>query len=223
MSSSEDLRREFESLHAELRACRACPKMVGPPVHGAPVESEVFLLGQAPGPHEGKLGRPFAYTAGRTLFRWFEEATDVGEEQFRGERLYGGRRTLLSGQRERRWGSRTRAGRGRALRILHHTRTRDRSPESRARRGKAGDRRGARAVRGQEKFSSGGCGWQNFQNTLPRLGLRGYLSSPSERTFFLAESRTGKNFTPWSARENRRSSGLGPANAIAQDESRFLH
>jgi uracil-DNA glycosylase len=61
--------------------------MVGPPVHGAAIETPLFLLGQAPGPHEAKYGRPFAYTAGRTLFRWFEEATGVGEVEFR-EHVY---------------------------------------------------------------------------------------------------------------------------------------
>ena len=30
-----------------------------------------------------KLGRPFAWTAGRTLFRWFEEAAGLSEAQFR--------------------------------------------------------------------------------------------------------------------------------------------
>jgi uracil-DNA glycosylase len=31
----------------------------------------VLLVGQAPGPRERDSGRPFAYTAGRTLFSWF--------------------------------------------------------------------------------------------------------------------------------------------------------
>lgn len=57
--------------------------MIGPVVHGPPVPSPVFLLGQAPGPREGGLGRPFAWTAGRTLFRWFEEALGVDEPTFR--------------------------------------------------------------------------------------------------------------------------------------------
>lgn len=57
--------------------------MHGPVVHGPPVLSPVFLLGQAPGPHEGKLMRPFAWTAGKTLFRWFEEALGVPEARFR--------------------------------------------------------------------------------------------------------------------------------------------
>jgi uracil-DNA glycosylase len=53
-----------------IRACRACPDMVGPPVACAPVLSTVMFLGQAPGPHEASIGRPFAWTAGKTLFGW---------------------------------------------------------------------------------------------------------------------------------------------------------
>lgn len=56
--------------------------MVGPVVVPRPVASKVYLIGQAPGPHEGKLGRPFAWTAGKTLFRWFE-SIGVDEERFR--------------------------------------------------------------------------------------------------------------------------------------------
>jgi uracil-DNA glycosylase len=61
--------------------------MIGPVVHGPPVASRVILVGQAPGPREGAFGRPFAWTAGRTLFRWFEETTGMPEETFR-ERVY---------------------------------------------------------------------------------------------------------------------------------------
>jgi uracil-DNA glycosylase len=57
--------------------------MIGPVVHGPPVLSKVMLVGQAPGPREGSFGRPFAWTAGRTLFRWFEESLGVSEERFR--------------------------------------------------------------------------------------------------------------------------------------------
>jgi len=53
-----------------LRACRDCPKMTGPPVHGEPVAAPVMLLGQAPGTREIAEGRPFCWTAGRTLFGW---------------------------------------------------------------------------------------------------------------------------------------------------------
>ena len=57
--------------------------MIGPVVHGPPVLSRVMLVGQAPGPREGSFGKPFAWTAGRTLFRWFEESMGIGEEDFR--------------------------------------------------------------------------------------------------------------------------------------------
>ena len=59
------------------------PPGFGPPVHGPPVLSGVFLFGQAPGPHEARLGRPFAWTAGKTLFRWLEQVTGAGEEAVR--------------------------------------------------------------------------------------------------------------------------------------------
>ena len=76
-------RQKLLSLHRELDACKACPKMIGPVVHGPPVVSRVLLIGQAPGPREGSFGRPFAWTAGKTLFRWFEEALGVDEASFR--------------------------------------------------------------------------------------------------------------------------------------------
>ena len=79
----KDRARALRLLHAELDACSRCPKMIGPVVHGPPVLSRVLLVGQAPGPHEGKFGKPFAWTAGKTLFRWFEGALGLGEERFR--------------------------------------------------------------------------------------------------------------------------------------------
>ena len=65
-----------------LLACRDCPDMVGPVVAGPAVVSRVLLLGQAPGPHEGKVGKPFAWTAGKTLFRWFGQI-GIREDVFR--------------------------------------------------------------------------------------------------------------------------------------------
>jgi len=68
---------------AELHACRKCPRMASAPVSGPAVRSEVLLVGQAPGVREPQLGRPFAWTAGKTLFRWFEESCGFGEDIFR--------------------------------------------------------------------------------------------------------------------------------------------
>ena len=56
--------------------------MIGPVVTHRPVLSKVYLIGQAPGPREGSFGRPFAWTAGKTLFRWFS-TIGLDEEQFR--------------------------------------------------------------------------------------------------------------------------------------------
>ncbi len=66
-----------------LRKCRLCSRMNPPPVSGGAVVSGVVLVGQAPGDKEPKLGRPFAWTAGRTLFGWFNEAAGWSEEKFR--------------------------------------------------------------------------------------------------------------------------------------------
>ena len=72
--------RALRGVHRDIRALRL-PGLVGAPVHGPPVPSRVFLLGQAPGPHEARLGRPFAWTAGRTLFSWFERACGATERE----------------------------------------------------------------------------------------------------------------------------------------------
>ena len=66
----------------QLRRCRLCPDMVPPVITGQPVLSEILLIGQAPGDKEGALGRPFAWTAGKTLFKWFE-SIGVPEDAFR--------------------------------------------------------------------------------------------------------------------------------------------
>jgi uracil-DNA glycosylase len=75
----------LRAVHRDIVAFR--PRGFGPPVHGPPVPSRIFLLGQAPGPHEARLGRPFAWTAGKTLFRWLERATGASEQTVR-ERIY---------------------------------------------------------------------------------------------------------------------------------------
>jgi uracil-DNA glycosylase len=72
---------------ARLRHCRRCPLMHPPPISGGAVMSEVLLVGQAPGVREPVAARPFAWTAGKTLFRWFEEASGLTEEAVR-EKIY---------------------------------------------------------------------------------------------------------------------------------------
>jgi uracil-DNA glycosylase len=56
--------------------------MHAPPIHGTAVLSSMLLVGQAPGAKEPVLQRPFAWTAGRTLFKWFE-GLGLPEAQFR--------------------------------------------------------------------------------------------------------------------------------------------
>jgi uracil-DNA glycosylase len=72
---------------AALRACDRCPKMHKPVVVGRAVASRVLLVGQAPGDKEPKLGRPFAWTAGKTLFKWFHGALGWTEDEVR-DRIY---------------------------------------------------------------------------------------------------------------------------------------
>ena len=45
--------------------------------------SDIMIIGQAPGPREPVLRRPFAHTAGKTLFRWFEEFCGINEAAVR--------------------------------------------------------------------------------------------------------------------------------------------
>jgi uracil-DNA glycosylase len=73
----------FDEHLATLYACRACPKVIGEPVTGGVAGAKVMLVGQAPGPREVVEKRPFAFTAGQRLFRWFAEALGVAEEEFR--------------------------------------------------------------------------------------------------------------------------------------------
>lgn len=68
---------------AALRACTRCPRMHKPVVVGRPVPGRVILVGQAPGDKEPRLGRPFAWTAGRTLFKWFHAALGWSEDEVR--------------------------------------------------------------------------------------------------------------------------------------------
>lgn len=77
----------LEQHFAALRDCARCPRMHKPAVHGRPVSSRILLVGQAPGDKEPKLGRPFAWTAGKTLFKWFEGALGWTEDEVR-NRIY---------------------------------------------------------------------------------------------------------------------------------------
>lgn len=76
----------LEKHQRALARCKRCPAMKGPVVYGAPVPSKVLLVGQAPGSKEIEVRRPFAWTAGKTLFGWFD-AIGLDEASFR-QRVY---------------------------------------------------------------------------------------------------------------------------------------
>jgi uracil-DNA glycosylase len=58
--------------------------MTGPPVTCGAGLSKILLVGQAPGDKEPKFGRPFAWTAGKTLFKWFA-GIGLDEAEFRAQ------------------------------------------------------------------------------------------------------------------------------------------
>lgn len=60
--------------------------MTGPAVVCTAVVSPILLVGQAPGDREPLLGRPFAWTAGKQLFRWLS-TIGADESSFR-EHVY---------------------------------------------------------------------------------------------------------------------------------------
>ncbi len=79
--------------------------MIGEPIVGNPIKSKIILIGQAPGIKEGVLKKPFAWTAGKNMFKWFS-SIGLEEEKFRQNiymsavcRCYPGKNTSGSGDR----------------------------------------------------------------------------------------------------------------------------
>jgi uracil-DNA glycosylase len=69
------LARALDAHAARLSACRACAHPAGVvPTVSKSRAPRAMLVGQAPGQTESGGGRPFAGRAGRTLFRWLEQA-----------------------------------------------------------------------------------------------------------------------------------------------------
>ena len=81
-SNKNTFKNQLLDCQQKLEECTVCPQMYGPPVHGLPTTSKVMLIGQAPGFNEIEVLRPFAWTAGKKLFSWFN-AIGVNETQFR--------------------------------------------------------------------------------------------------------------------------------------------
>lgn len=65
-------------LHTQIRACRLCLEAghtIAPgPVFSGRTGARVMLIGQAPGPTEAQVKRPFNAGSGRRLFTWLQQA-----------------------------------------------------------------------------------------------------------------------------------------------------
>jgi uracil-DNA glycosylase len=85
--ATKPIQTKIEQHVTALLKCRRCPRMKSTPVSGGAVVSNVMIIGQAPGPREPTLKRPFAHTAGKTLFRWFEQFFGMDEAAVR-SRIY---------------------------------------------------------------------------------------------------------------------------------------
>jgi uracil-DNA glycosylase len=68
----------FDELHSELAACRRCLEegyWIAPgPVFSRGAGAGLMLIGQAPGPTEAVVKRPFNAGSGKRLFKWLAEA-----------------------------------------------------------------------------------------------------------------------------------------------------
>ena len=82
MPATEHLINKLIEHQQRLKSCQLCPQMNGPAVHGGAFLSPILLIGQAPGPREIEINKPFAWTAGKTLFSWFE-TIGLDEQSFR--------------------------------------------------------------------------------------------------------------------------------------------
>ncbi len=80
---SSAVERKLNLIHQRMKECRKCPQMCGTAVHGPGLDTRILIVGQAPGAHEESRGKPFAHTAGKTLFKWLHQATGASEEEIR--------------------------------------------------------------------------------------------------------------------------------------------
>ncbi len=65
-----------------LSQCSRCQDMIPPVIVGNATTAPIMQIGQAPGIHEGRIGKPFGWTAGKALFQWYARL-DVSEADFR--------------------------------------------------------------------------------------------------------------------------------------------
>lgn len=103
---SHSVESRLNRIHEQLRNCRKCANVCGRVVHGPALDTRLMIVGQAPGIHEETRGRPFAHTAGKTLFKWLYLATGADESEIREmvyfsavARCFPGKSTTGSGDR----------------------------------------------------------------------------------------------------------------------------
>lgn len=114
MASLSAVQAHLDALRGSVR----CPRLHRPAVGGRPVASRVILVGQAPGDKEPRFGRPFAGTAGKTLFGWFQAALGWTEDEVRDRIYFAAVCRCFPGKQPGGWGPRTRAGGDSSLRGL---------------------------------------------------------------------------------------------------------
>ncbi len=78
MNQSHIVLKKLEAHQQALSKCSRCENMIQPVITGNTVCSNIMTVGQAPGIHEGRIGKPFGRTADKTLFKWF---ASIGVEE----------------------------------------------------------------------------------------------------------------------------------------------
>lgn len=77
---------KLETLQASMKQCDLCSQagywVLPPAVISGQIGAKIMTIGQAPGPTEQKVGRPFNGTSGRRLFQWLGQA-GIDETTFR--------------------------------------------------------------------------------------------------------------------------------------------
>ena len=76
-------RERLQDFHAELAGCRACPRVVGTPVHPSAQPARILLVGQAPGPREASLGKAVRVDRGAHALRVVRVGAGADEETVR--------------------------------------------------------------------------------------------------------------------------------------------
>ncbi|HMV45682.1 MAG TPA: uracil-DNA glycosylase family protein [Leptospiraceae bacterium] len=74
--------KSYNEFVSSLLSCQKCKGMQSKPIVGSVKKAKIISIGQAPGIHEEKHGKPFSYTAGKTLFKWFA-SIGIQEEIYR--------------------------------------------------------------------------------------------------------------------------------------------